>query len=278
VKTFIRILIICVMSAAVAAVVMLSKQRIVRTVEKEPEGPAFTTLKSFQFASQGELATWEEKLLSKKNTIYTVGQYSGKTCVKAESNDSASTRFFKQTLENGKWPVIAWDWAVEVFPKHVKEESLSSKKEFDFAAQIYVVFYSRFFLNTRAIQYLWATGLPPGMVSDNPYTKNVKVMVLESGPFEGWKHEERNIRDDYKTLFGEELGKDVVGVAFMTDADSTDSTAIAYYTGFTLGYVDMTKKNEVVPVPETKEEETGTWSWLTGLLKPQKIDNKGGGH
>jgi hypothetical protein len=70
----------------------------------------------------------------------------------------------------------------------------------------------------------------------------VKLLVLESGPSEAWKHEDRDIAADYSTLFGGVLERDVVAVAFMTDADSTDSAASAYYRDVKIGYLGATGK------------------------------------
>jgi len=269
-RAHVRILFRIVLIGLIAAAfVFFTRQKMMPTitVENEPEGPSFNVIRSFQFKDPDELKQWEEKILSKKNTSYSVVERESRTCVKADSSDGASTRFIKQNLAADKWPFVAWDWCVEIFPKHKKAESIENKKEFDFAAQIYVVFYSRFFLNTRAIQYVWATDLPQGYVADNPYTKNVKVIVLETGASSEWKREERNIRDDYKMLFGEELDKDVVGIAFMTDADSTDSTAVAYFTNFELGYADFEKNKKVSSAEDDEKTER---SWLTDLFAPKK--------
>ncbi|MFH1847264.1 MAG: DUF3047 domain-containing protein [Candidatus Omnitrophota bacterium] len=206
-------------------------------------------IKEFSFSSEEEISALTEKKLVSKSTDYKVVEYEGEHCVKALSENSASALFFKESLSYGKDPFIRWDWKVEKFPDRGKEEKLGNKDDFDFAAQVYVIFYSRFFLKAKAIQYVWSEGLSVGEQSESPYTKNVKLLVLESGLSEKWKHEDRNINNDYLKLFGEPLSADITAIAFMTDSDSTGSTAAAYYDNFNVGYsgdeIELNEKRAV---------------------------------
>ncbi|MEQ1660364.1 MAG: DUF3047 domain-containing protein, partial [Hylemonella sp.] len=54
--------------------------------------------------------------------------------------------------------------------------------------------------------------------------------VVESGPsrLNQWLDYERDIRADYRKVFGEEPGR-LIGVAIMTDSDNTQSQARAWY-------------------------------------------------
>ena len=243
----------------IAALVFVGKAFFAR-VGGGPVGGMHATVKQFLFHSENSIEEWDEKTLSRYKTVYSITEYKGKQCVRAVGENSASTLYFEKKLAYKKRPFVSWDWIVGKFPERKLEETLDRKKEFDFAAQVYVVFYSRFFLNARAIQYVWAEGLPVGKISNSPYTKNVKLMVLESGVSEDWKHEERNIVQDYLDLFGEDLKKDVVAVAFMTDADSTKTSAVAYYGDITLGFL-----REVVP--KTKGQGNASEGYLRWLSK-----------
>jgi len=196
-------------------------------------------VRNFSFSAPESLAQWEEKVLARngKKTDYSLGEQAARKCLKASANDSASALFYKENLSHEDEPFVSWDWYAEKFPDRERPEALDKKQDFDFAAQFYVIFYSRFFLKTKAIQYVWTQSIPAGTTADNPYTPNVKVLVLESGAPEAWKHEERNISADYSTLFGEKLDKDIVAVSFMTDSDSTASTATAYFDNVKIGYM-----------------------------------------
>jgi hypothetical protein len=81
-----------------------------------------------------------------------------------------------------------------------------------------------------AINYIWETKAPKGTMVPNPYTDQVMMIVVESGPakLNQWVSEERNLYDDYRQAFGEEPPM-ISGVAIMTDTDNTGEQATAYY-------------------------------------------------
>ena len=190
------------------------------------------------FNNSEELGQWDQKSLSKKDTVYSIAEYKGRNCVKAEAADSASALFYEKRLTSEDDLYISWEWIVSKFPTFDGKENIGKKKEFDFAAQVYIVFYSRFFLKTRAIQYVWTKDIPVGMFGSSPYTKNVKIFVLRSGEAASWEKESRNIRSDYEMLFGQKLDKDISAIAFMSDSDSTSTEVIAYFSNFEIGYLE----------------------------------------
>ncbi|KJJ84648.1 hypothetical protein OMAG_001481 [Candidatus Omnitrophus magneticus] len=187
----------------------------------------------FVLGTPNGMTDWEEKALAKKTSSYILSEFEGKPCVKGVSENGASSMIKKCDIPRTVANFVSWNWFVEKFPERKKEERLNTKEEFDFAGQVYLVFYSKFFLKTKAIQYVWTETLPVETISDNPYTNNVKIIVLESGKSETWKHEHRNFVKDYEMLFEEKMDTHIQAVAFMTDSDSTGSTAIAYYGDFT---------------------------------------------
>lgn len=202
----------------------------------EDQGTKKVILES-SLGTPNDLGRWEKKSLSKKDTIYSISEYKGRKCVKAEAVDSASALFYQKRLASEKDLYLSWEWIVEKFPNFDGIETIGKKSEFDFAAQVYVVFYSRFFLKTKAVQYVWTKDIPAGMFGSSPYTKNVKILVLRSGEELDWQKETRDIKSDYEMLFGEKLDKDISAVAFMSDSDSTATEVIAYYSNFEIGHL-----------------------------------------
>ncbi|MDD4956612.1 MAG: DUF3047 domain-containing protein [Candidatus Omnitrophica bacterium] len=196
--------------------------------------------RSFDFDSSSGLDEWEQQALAPKSTDYSIfpAETTG-SMVKAESQGGASAIILRYSLDRERRPFVSWDWKIGEFPGRKEDETLGKKKEFDFAAQMYVVFHAGFFLNTKAIQYVWTEHIPAGTVTASPYTKNVMIKVLESGAAGEWKREFRDIAADYRELFGRELKYDVLAIAFMTDADSTGTIAQAYYDNVTFGYMDQ---------------------------------------
>lgn len=221
----------------VAVVILEFGYRTFIKKEEPTAGIQRESVKIFSFSGAADLAEWQEKPVAKGNTDYSIGEYDGKKCVVAESTDSASTLYYKQRLSYGRCPYVSWEWKAVDFPQRTEPENLSKKKEFDFAAQVYVITDAKFFLNAKALQYVWTESIPAGIVVSNPYTEKVKIIVLESGPTEEWKIETRDICKDYREAFGKELEKDIAAVSFMTDSDSTGTSAKACYTNIEIGYL-----------------------------------------
>ena len=105
-------------------------------------------VKHLSFKTADSLRGWDEKVLTRYRTDYNLAEYKGERCVKAESRDSASSLYVKEPLSHLKRPFVSWYRIVERFPERKEEETLNYKKEFDFGAQVYVIFESRFFLMT----------------------------------------------------------------------------------------------------------------------------------
>ncbi len=80
------------------------------------------------------------------------------------------------------------------------------------------------------LMYVWCPTRETGSVITNPRTDRIRKLVVESGParLNQWLDYERDIRTDYRKVFGEEPGK-LVGVAIMTDSDNTQSQARVWY-------------------------------------------------
>ena len=113
----------------------------------------------------------------------------------------------------------------------ILEKGDARKKEGDdYAARIYVVFPHWFFPKTRSINYIWANKLPQGEIVPNPFTSNAMMVAVESGEEKvgEWVTETRNVRADYRAIFGEEPPR-AGAVAIMTDTDNTGGSAVAWY-------------------------------------------------
>lgn len=251
--------IILIVALAASGVLLFSGKKAVKKENVISEKVVLDEIGKFSFENPEELGYWEERALAARKTAYSPAEFMGKKAVKAASENSASILLLRQVLSQEKNPYLAWDWVVEKFPEHKTEEVLDDKKEFDFGAQFYVVFGAKFFLNAKAIQYVWTETLPAGTIADSPYTSNVKILVLESGRSEGWKHEERDIIKDYEMLFGKEPTDGIAGIGFMTDADSTKSTASAYYADIRFGFKSMERVYEEKESVEVERPAIVSW-------------------
>lgn len=217
-----------------------SIQRAIRTVTQIPLRYKTEMVKYFQFSQNGSLEEWEEKVF-KGRVIYEIEKDRDLSYVRAKSESAASALYYKIKLDvRGQHPIISWKWKVNAFPKKSSPENIETENEHDFAARVYVIFPAGFITNWKVLEYIWAETLPVGTTGTSPYSKNIKLTVLRSGPVkEGeWFQEERDIVADYTRAFGEPPRHNVGAVSFMTNAEHTSTSADADYDDIKLGYLE----------------------------------------
>ena len=199
--------------------------------------PRVKVIKHFSFSKENSLQEWKEKIF-KGRVVYKISAQDHESFVLATSKGTASALYYKIKLDMDNKPVISWRWNAKKFPAKDGLEKLSNAKQDDFAARVYVIFPALFFTHTRAIEYIWSEKIKDGTINPSPYSKNLQLVVVQSGKREGeeWIYEERDIYNDYLKAFGEEPKYDVGAIAFMTDADSTGTFAEAFYDEIKIGY------------------------------------------
>lgn len=196
-------------------------------------------IKAFPFSDQNELNEWEEKVF-KGRVLYEIQKNAILSYVNAKSEAAASALYYKVKLDPDNEPIMSWKWRVDKFPDKTMPENLESQEEHDFAARVYVIFPTVFILNSKVLEYIWAKDLPVGSSGTSPYSKNIRLLVLESGPAgsDEWRFEERDILADYTKAFGRPPERDIGAIAFMTNTEHTGTSADADYDDIKVGYKD----------------------------------------
>lgn len=124
---------------------------------------------------------------------------------------------------------LRWRWRVHRLPTGAREDR---RRFSDSAAGVYVVFSGRMRLN-RIIKYVWSTSLEQGAVTESPFNRRTKIVVLRCG--EGaagsWVEEVVDVTGDFRRLFGTDPPP-VEGIAVMSDSDNTQSDVEADYDDF----------------------------------------------
>ncbi|MBM4127936.1 MAG: DUF3047 domain-containing protein [Nitrospira sp.] len=214
------------------------------------QGSPVIEVARFSSATLGQTVPDGWKPLSFKNiprsTTYEVVKDGDKTVVKADSDVSASGLTKEVRINPRDYPIIRWRWKVNNL---VQKSDATRKDGDDYPARVYVTFEydpDKVSVGKKlkykagrvlfgdipigAINYVWETKAPIGVILDNAYTDFVKMIVVQSGPNHVglWIDETRNIYDDYKKAFGEEPPM-INGVAIMSDTDNTKERAVAYY-------------------------------------------------
>jgi len=169
---------------------------------------------------------WTEKSFAGK-TLYSVSQDAGQPSLRATSNGTASALYYKIEYDPREYPYIVWKWKVDNI---IEKGDATKKSGDDYAARLFVVFPTSFFVSSETLNYIWANKLPKGSSIPCPYMENNILVSVQSGPAKigKWLAESRNIAEDYKKYFGKQPGK-VGAIAIMTDTDNTKEKASARY-------------------------------------------------
>jgi len=178
--------------------------------------------------SSGSLDGWQTKSFVGE-TEYTIVEEEGRPVLLANSVGSASVLGRKIKIDLTKTPYVNWSWKVERGLPKVDETTKSGD---DFAARLYFVKSGGFAIwNTKALNYVWASSQLRDTSWPNAFEPSNSIMHAVRGswdPIGEWRHEKRNVREDFKKSFGKDI-KSVNGVAIMTDTDNTGLRARAVY-------------------------------------------------
>jgi len=160
-------------------------------------------------------------------TVYSIHEENGNKSLKAYSHASASALIYKISFDLKEFPFLTWKWKVMNI---ISTGDATKKAGDDYAARIYVIFPYWIPAFTKSINYIWANKLKKGVTIPNPFYSRVVMIAVESGTeMTGeWISEERNVLEDYKSVFGEEPANPEA-IAIMTDTDNTGEAAVAYY-------------------------------------------------
>ncbi|MGC1402257.1 MAG: DUF3047 domain-containing protein [Thermodesulfobacteriota bacterium] len=128
-----------------------------------------------------------------------------------------------------KYPVLTFEWMVM---KNPLNGDLRKKETDDQAAGLYVTlpFFPEM-VNFNTIGYVWDPTAPPG-VYPSLWRTNIKYVVLRSGPagLGQWYREQRNIVEDFKTIWGITITqKRKVVISLAANSDGTRSSSLAAF-------------------------------------------------
>lgn len=187
-----------------------------------------------------------------RHTEYRLLQEEGRPVIQAKSDHSASGLYRPLDLDPKVYAILSWCWKVDGI---ISKGDATKKEGDDYAARIYVTFKydpdKAGFLERSlfgmakmregeyppkgVLNYIWANRIPKGEEISNAFTDRAQMVAVESGEAKvgQWVCEERNIYEDYQTLFGEAPPR-LSGVAVMTDTDNTGESASASYSDLVL--------------------------------------------
>ena len=175
-----------------------------------------------------DIADWPRRVFDGE-TAYELTEADGRRAVRAVADDAAAALYREIEVDLEATPVLEWSWRVDALPSGDAGER--TKAGDDYGARIYVVREGLFGrLSARALNYVWSRREPVGASWPNAFTGRARMIAVTSGRerLGEWVTHRRDVRADWRAAFGEAPGR-IHGVAIMTDADNTGSTARALY-------------------------------------------------
>lgn len=163
-------------------------------------------------------------------SVYTVLEEDGRRFLRAVSKGLG----IQAARETPGWnlamhPVLAWSWRARRFPTGSDERSAETN---DSALAVYMAVPYSSIRGPRAMKYIWSERVPAGtQLSSNSGLTQVRVVQTGTSR-DGWVEERVNVLRDWKTAFKESETPKVGGIAVLTDADDTKSSASGDYADF----------------------------------------------
>jgi hypothetical protein len=127
-------------------------------------------------------------------------------------------------------PVLAWSWRPREFPRGGDERESDTN---DSALAVYMAVPHSKIRGPRAVKYIWSEKVPAGTrLSSNGGLTQVRVLRSGRPAKDVWVEERVNAREEWKAAFKESDTPRPGGIAVLTDADDTRSTAAGDYANF----------------------------------------------
>jgi hypothetical protein len=147
--------------------------------------------------------------------------------MRSQNDGSTISKDIRGKVNLESTPLLEWRWKVTTLPKGGNS---CRKATDDQAAQIFLV-WPRFpeAVRSRIIGYVWDTTAKAGTICPSEKTRTVTYIVIRSGETElgKWLTEQRNVREDFKKIYGEEP-ESPAAIALAIDSNDTKSTAESY--------------------------------------------------
>lgn len=197
-------------------------------IQTEVEKITFEDIfKWFNFSDKRVLDDWKNKIFKGK-TIYWIDENNNEKFLHSKSEKTASALYHLVNYKVKNFPILAWRWRPWRFPN--KTGVTDPKLKDDYALRLYVIFASGFFTNYRCVEYIWDETLKEGTKLVSPYSDKIMQLVIRSGPGSlNWVDEERNVLEDYISLFGGEPNSNIRAIAIMSDSDGTQDSCEANF-------------------------------------------------
>lgn len=165
------------------------------------------------------------------NQKFYVTEENGRKFLRGESRGEAIRMSLAANGEQGgirwdlnEYPRLRWTWRAQKLPEGAREDQSGLN---DTGAALYVTFETNWLGLPRSIKYTYSSTLPVGTVVS--FT-NLRVIVVASGQDGNvgeWVTIERDVVEDYDSVFGRSAPDVPIGISLWTDSTETGSESKA---------------------------------------------------
>jgi Protein of unknown function (DUF3047) len=196
----------------------------------DAQGPDCIVIDDFSTGPVGQFPTEWKARKDEGREVYVVQEEGGKRFLRAVSKGLGIQAARAYEWELQEYPVLAWSWRSRQFPEGADERKSATN---DSAVSVYVLVPHSKVRGPKAVKYIWSERAPVGeRLSSNAGLTQVRVQRSGRDGADAWREERVNARDDYQQFFKESAAPRAAGIAVLTDADDTRSTASGDYANF----------------------------------------------
>jgi hypothetical protein len=184
----------------------------------------------FAKAKIGELPeSWKVRKDEGKG-VYAVREEGGKRFLRARSEGLGVQAALQHEWDLAAYPVLAWRWRPVEFPPGGDERTSATN---DSVLAVYMLVPYSKVRGPRAVKYVWSEKVPVGTrLASNAGLTQVRVLRSGAAKKGAWTEERVDVRADYLKYFETKEAPKPAGIAVLTDADDTKSTATGDYADF----------------------------------------------
>jgi hypothetical protein len=162
--------------------------------------------------------------------VYSVREENGRRFLRAVARGVGVQAGLRREWDLARYPVLSWSWRPVEFPTRGDERAKGTN---DSPLAVYLLVASSGPLGPKAVKYIWSEKVPVGTRLDSNVGRT-QVRVLETGTDRRgqWVEERVDVLRDFQAYFAESGIPVPAGIAVLTDADDTQSTAQGDYANF----------------------------------------------
>ncbi|MEA5446409.1 DUF3047 domain-containing protein [Gammaproteobacteria bacterium AB-CW1] len=180
-----------------------------------------------------EIIDWDREVFEGE-TAYRLVEMEDREAIHALCESSASALYLEQEIDLRETPIIEWSWRIR--GSYGEDIDESSREGDDYPVRLYAISdggWRRW--QTRAVNWVWASGKDQGESWPSAYADQVKMVALQSGEEKAgqWVTERRNIREDFARFHDREI-ETIDAIGLMSDCDDLDTSNEAWFGGIRL--------------------------------------------